>query len=306
MSQTSHSQHRPEVAVDIIMRTRDRLSLLPRAIASVRAQTFADWNLILVDSGDHAATRDWLANHPGPDGEHIQHIAVEPGPRMGELSNIGIRHGTAPLVILLDDDDTWDPDFLAMACPVLMADDKKTSCRGVVTRTEIVHEEWNGDTWLEGGREPLNPKMTRITLPALASVNRFTTNAFAYERDAWEQLGGYDPEMPVLDDWDFNLRFLLRWDIACVPWVGAFWHRRPVTGAGIDNSLAADHEFETASYINRHIRAGLSSPLGALLAAGDLHRLDMEHQARTFRKILSMSDKVGKIDSRTKKRGCKQ
>jgi glycosyltransferase involved in cell wall biosynthesis len=303
MTRTDLSSHRPAAAVDVIMRTKNRMNLLPRAIASLRAQTFAGWNLILVDSGDHAATSRWLAEHPGPEGERILHLAIAPGPMMGELSNIGIRHGSAPLIVLLDDDDTWDPEFLAVTCPLLRSRANDSTFRGVVTRTMLVHEEWQGGQWLETGRDELNPRLTRVTLPLLAAVNRFTTNSFVYERAAWEQLGGYNQDMPVLDDWDFNLRFLLRWDIACVPSVRAFWHRRPATGAATDNSAAADHEFETAAYINRHIRAGLDSPLAALLFAGELHRVDMENQARMFGKIKSMSDKVGKIDSRTKKSG---
>lgn len=301
MSQPQTSSQTPVAAVDIIMRTKNRMSLLPRAIASVRAQTFTDWNLILVDSGDHAATTDWLAANPGLAGERLLHLPITAGPKMGELSNIGIRHGSAPLVVLLDDDDTWSPDFLALTCSVLQSRHGDTSCRGVVTRTTIVYEEWQGGQWLETRVEELNPKLTRVTLPLLAAVNRFTTNSFVYERAAWEDLGGYDAVMPVLDDWDFNLRFLLRWDIACVPSAHAFWHRRPATGAETDNTDAADHEFETAAYINRHIRAGLASPLAALFHAGELHRLEMERQAQMFAKIRSMSDKVGKIDSRTRK-----
>ena len=292
---------RPDAVIDIIMRTRGRMSLLPRAIASVRAQTFRDWRLIIIDSGDHASTRRWLDENPGAVGERVEILAASPHHAMGGLSNLGVRHGRAPLVVLLDDDDTWEPGFLAATCPVLLSADKRVSCRGVVTRSTIIHEEKTGDAWIETGRELLNPKMSRITLPALASCNRFTTNAFVYERAAWEELGGYHPEMPVLDDWDFNLRFLWRWDIACIPEALAFWHRRPVTGGPTDNSLAMDHEGEAAAYINHHLRQDPASPLAPLLAMGDLHRLAMEHQSRLLGKLKSMSDKVGKIESRTRR-----
>lgn len=303
MSQTDATPTRPMATVDIIMRTKDRLSLLPRAIASVRAQSFTDWNLVLVDSGDHEATRAWLHQNPGKAGERIQHVTVAPGPKMGELSNIGIREGNAPYIALLDDDDTWEPGFLAATCPVLMAQDKSPTCRGVVTRTMIVHEEFRNGIWEETSRKDLNPQLTRVTLPALAAVNRFTTNAFVYEREAWAAIGGYSPNMPVLDDWDFNLRFLLSWDVACIPAVFAYWHRRPATDSAADNSKACDHEFETACYINRHVRGGLhgeATPLSNLLLAGELHRLGTENQSRILGKIASMSDKVGKINSRTK------
>lgn len=300
LTQSDTHRPQPESAVDIIMRTRDRMELFPRAIASVFAQSFRDWNLIIVDSGHGTATREWLAAHSGAAADRILYLPVAPGPAMGELSNIGIRHGRSPLVVLLDDDDTWDPEFLALTCPPLLARAKRPVCRGMATRSFIVHEEKVDGVWREMGREILNPKMSRVTLPALASCNRFTTNSFVYERTAWEEVGGYHPTMPVLDDWDFNLRFLLRWDIDFIPEALAFWHRRPVTGGPVDNSLAADHEFEAAAYINHHIRECPASPLASLLAMGELHRLQMEDQARLLGKIRSMSDKIGKIESRTR------
>jgi O-antigen biosynthesis protein len=45
-------------SVAVIMRTQDRPLLLARALADVCAQTFADWQLVVLNDGGDAATVD--------------------------------------------------------------------------------------------------------------------------------------------------------------------------------------------------------------------------------------------------------
>lgn len=291
-------------AVDVIMRTRDRPDLLPRAIDSLRRQTSREWHLILVDNGDHGATAKWLRDNPGNPGERITHLHVPHGPMIGALSNTGIRAGRSPYITQLDDDDTWDPRFLEVSLESIRAHAGDPDVGGVVARTAIVREAWNGSTWQTLETETLNATLKRLTLPALASVNRFTVNALLYRREVWEKLGGYDESLPVLDDWDFNLRFLCEYDIEVIPECLANWHWRAAKPDAPISGARADHEFHTARIINREIRRkmrGERAPLADLFIAGELHRLDGDAVKRLYGKLKSMSTKIGRIDARTKR-----
>ena len=295
----------PAPQVDVVIRTRDRLRFLARAVASLRAQTYQDWNLIILDSGDAGATARWLEANPGRSGESLRHVSIAPGQLMGGLSNTGIGHGSAPHVVLLDDDDTWHPRFLERAMETLMDRAADPACRGVACWTEIVYEEITEPGIIETRREIIDDRLRRITLPALATVNQFSPNSFVFERGAWEELGGYDESLPVLDDWDFNLRFLCRWDIDLVPEPLAYWHRRPVSGGASDNSPFREHEFYRARIINNAIRKkmlGQPSPLADLFLAGEINWVQRDRLHRILGKINATSRKVGRIDERMLRR----
>ena len=50
----------PDPTVSIVLPTFDRLALLREAVDSVRAQTFGDWELIVVDDGSEDGTAEYL------------------------------------------------------------------------------------------------------------------------------------------------------------------------------------------------------------------------------------------------------
>ena len=54
--------------ISVVMPVRDALPTLPRAIASLRAQTLADWELVAVDDGSADGSAEWLAAAERVDG----------------------------------------------------------------------------------------------------------------------------------------------------------------------------------------------------------------------------------------------
>ena len=80
------------------------------SIESVLAQTYSDWELIVVDDGstDSTATvvREFVKRDP-----RIKYIFQE-NSRLGKARNTGIANSTGPLVAFLDSDDLWIPTKL--------------------------------------------------------------------------------------------------------------------------------------------------------------------------------------------------
>jgi GT2 family glycosyltransferase len=99
-------------SVSIVIPTYNRASLLPAAIACVQAQTYAAWELIVVDDASTDETREKVAALAAAD------------PRIRLVDNSG-RHGPAGArnaglaqcrtnwVAFLDSDDRWQPEKLA-------------------------------------------------------------------------------------------------------------------------------------------------------------------------------------------------
>ena len=83
--------------VSVILPTRDRPALLPRAIDSVLAQRHRNWELLVVDDGDG----------PGAEVPGDPRIRVLDGPRRGPCAarNAGLAAATGDVVAYLDDDN---------------------------------------------------------------------------------------------------------------------------------------------------------------------------------------------------------
>jgi hypothetical protein len=228
-----------------------------------------------------------------------------PGMR-GVPINHGIANSTADLITVLDDDDTWDVDFLEVMVRSLDSNGLP-NVGGVVCQTRIVEE-----TSVEEGLKPikdypLNADLQNLTLARLAIVNTFCVHAFLYTREAYEKVGPYAHDLPVLEDWDFNLRFLCHWEVVVVPRILTHYHLRPsITHGGEANSQHAEidrHKFYESHLLNRTLRADIEAGrpgLGFLLANAAQARWVERRLHSVEGKVRAASEKIGKIDARTK------
>jgi len=157
----------------------------------------------------------------------------------GGALNDGVRACSSPWITFLDDDDTWAPHFLSEMLQEGMS--KSLSMPGaIVCRSEVVYEEVVNGKVHEFGREPFNPLLTRVDSSLLFYGNRFTINAALWRRDVFSSTGGFLENLHVMEDWEFNRRASLTYQIAVLPKVLAHYHRRPATDL-IPNSLLREH-----------------------------------------------------------------
>jgi glycosyltransferase involved in cell wall biosynthesis len=88
----------------VVIPTYNRLSLLQRTLGSVRRQSHADFEIIVVDDGSTDATREWLASHGGD-----LRVFKQPNRGPGAARNVGAREARGDYVAFLDSDDLWFP-----------------------------------------------------------------------------------------------------------------------------------------------------------------------------------------------------
>lgn len=91
--------------VSAIITTHNRLPLLKRAVASVRAQTYRNMELIVVDDRSTDGTRAWC------EAQDFRYIPISPEEIGGGnyARNQGVTHARGEYVAFLDDDDAWLP-----------------------------------------------------------------------------------------------------------------------------------------------------------------------------------------------------
>lgn len=98
-------------SVSVIIPTLKRPAMLQRAIRSVLAQSFQDFEIIVIIDGPDEQT---LASNIESLDPRIRVVPLAANVGLAEARNVGIRHARSRWVALLDDDDEWLPDKLRM------------------------------------------------------------------------------------------------------------------------------------------------------------------------------------------------
>lgn len=249
-------------AVDVVMRTRDRGILLSRALADVCAQTYPHWRLIVVnDGGAPEEVERQIAAHPGlADRVTLLH---NPEP-LGRAAawNQGVAAGRSGHIAVHDDDDTWHPAFLERTVGHL----DTTADAAVAVRTEIVWERIEDGGVVEQGREIWEPTVRSVTLFELLRANRIVPIQMLYRRRVHDEIGPVRVDLPVVEDWEFNLRLAASLPVGFLDGEPlAFWHRRREAEGTLANSVAGGRD--------QHVEEDLRLRDEALRAYVRLHGL---------------------------------
>ncbi len=190
--------------VTVIVRTKDRPKLLRRALKSIEDQTYPHHETVVVNWGSPGAKLQEIISKK----ESIRLIERE-GLNGSAASNAAINLAKSPWITHLDDDDSWEPTFLEEGIHLLEA---QNDLLGVACHSNRIIEKRGS---FKKRPYPLKPK--QITLHALLTKNLFTNNAFIFSKEAWEELKGFDENLTMFEDWDFNLRYLLKYKVGLIP-----------------------------------------------------------------------------------------
>jgi glycosyltransferase involved in cell wall biosynthesis len=123
-------ENEPKVSVVIIFLNEERF--LQEAIDSVFAQTFNDWELLLVDDGstDNSTNIAWDVAREQPNRvRYLNH--PDHNTKGGSAArNLGIRHARGEYLAFLDADDVWLPTKLSEQVAILDAENQAAMVYG--------------------------------------------------------------------------------------------------------------------------------------------------------------------------------
>lgn len=250
-------------SVAIITRTKNRPVLLRRAIESVINQTYHDWFLVIVnDGGDKEPVDALVKEYSEPlKGKH-KTVHNKHSLGMEAASNKGVHAQDSTYVVIHDDDDAWHPTFLQRSVDYLENNTTYPNLGGVVCTIEKVIERIEGDVVTELYRENCTDWIKALTLWNLCHQNCFPPISFLYKREVYDVIGGaYNEKLPVLGDWEFNLRFLEHFDIGHIPDVLAYYYHREANTNGQYANTVVDgvdkHTFYKDLLCNQLLREDL-------------------------------------------------
>jgi hypothetical protein len=182
----------PAPTVSVIIPCYGQAEFLGEAVASVVAQTWTDWEIVIVDDGstdDTAQTaRRLVERYP----DRRIRLLSQPNQGVSVARNNGIAISTGRYILPLDADDMIQPQMIEQTVALLEA---KRSVSIAYTDWQVIGAT---SSILHAG--PWD-------LASMCVVNRIPYCSL-YRRGVWAATGGYNPKQGLWEDFDFWLACL--------------------------------------------------------------------------------------------------
>ena len=188
------------MTVSIVMAAKNYARFLPQAVRSVFAQTYADWELVVIDDGSTddtpSAVRPFLAD------ARVTYVRSDV---LGQsrAKNLGVRLSRGAFVAFLDADDAWLPTKLEKQVALFAANPEL----GVAFSKRWLIDE-------AGNRLPTpiaNPPRGRVA-DAIFVRNFVCFSSAVVRRELFDRVGGFDPMRDLSIDYDLWLRAAPHYD----------------------------------------------------------------------------------------------
>lgn len=125
------------MTVSIIMCTYNREKFLARAIDSILAQTYADWELIIVDDGSTDNTEELVESYMD---SRIRYFKMDKNRFYCYAANFGLKECHGDYIAFQNSDDEWMPDKLEKQIEYLKNHPETGACFSAVT---LIDDEGN-------------------------------------------------------------------------------------------------------------------------------------------------------------------
>ena len=190
----------PLVSVVVIFLDEERF--LGEALASVFAQSYPRWELLLVDDGSSDGSarvaRRWASRRPGS----VRLLGHPGGANRGMSAsrNLGLREAAGEYVAFLDADDAWEPGKLEGQVAALggrpgagMVYGRTLYWHGWTGRAEDAALDRTPDLGVAAGELVEPPRLLTLLYPFGEGATPSSSN-FMLRREVAERVGGYEEE----------------------------------------------------------------------------------------------------------------
>jgi glycosyltransferase involved in cell wall biosynthesis len=184
--------------VSVVIPCFNATKYIPEALDSLRAQTFRDFEIILVNDGcpDTEALERVLERYRG----EIRYLKSGAWASISGSRNNGIQASSARYIALLDADDMWEPDYLEVQVGILERDPSIALLYPDATYFGD-GGSWVGKTFMEK-----NPTAGEVTMEKLISREISVFISVTARRENLLRAGLFDPQIRGGEDWDLWMR----------------------------------------------------------------------------------------------------
>ncbi len=200
----------PKVAV--IVTAHNYGHFLRKCLNSILNQTFKDYELIVVDDASTDETPQIIEEFKEKFGNKLKATRTN-GIGLAAASNAGIELSDSDYVVRLDADDWFDENILLIESHYL----------DMHPETDMVYSDYyttdaNGNIVEHYRYMRANDELKLLDRSPLAS-------GAMYKKACWAELSGYNSELKHQEDFDYWIRFVNRFTVACVN-LPLYYYRR--------------------------------------------------------------------------------
>ena len=191
--------------VSIVTLTHNRGTYIREAIESVLNQNFRDFELIIIDNASSDNTVSIVNEYIKKD-KRIRLIRNNVNLKIPNARNLGIREAEGKYIAVLDSDDVWlDKDKLKKQVNFLETHQDYALIGG---RVVVIDEDGKKIN------EYLNPQDDLEIRQRILIKNPFTHSSVLFRKNTVLELGGYDEDLGVSEDYDLWLKIGKHWKFA--------------------------------------------------------------------------------------------
>jgi len=189
--------------VSAIITTYNRKDFVQEAVDSVLVQTYGDWELIVVDDGSIDDTGEALQGY----GEQLLYT-YEANQGVSKARNRGLELAQGEFIAYLDSDDLWLSQKLQV----------QVACMDEHPEAQICYTD---EIWIRRGVR-VNPKKKHAKYsgeiyPHCLPLCIISPSSALMRRGLFEQVGDFDTQLPVCEDYDLWLRVASRFPVFFIP-----------------------------------------------------------------------------------------
>lgn len=182
--------------VTVVIPTYNTADYTGAAIESVLAQTYASYEIIVVNDGSPDTLQ--LERVLSRFGDRVRYISQE-NQGVSAARNTGILAATTPFVAFLDSDDVWEPDYLAVQMAMFDAD---PSLDAIYPNARIFGDHPHaGRTFMD-----VCPSDGPVTFEAILTQRCNVFIGMVARRDVLVRAGLFDPALGAAEDFELWLR----------------------------------------------------------------------------------------------------
>ncbi|MBQ0720404.1 MAG: glycosyltransferase family 2 protein [Gammaproteobacteria bacterium] len=229
--------------ISIIMPCYNRADTIATSIESVLAQSFTDWELVIVDDG----STDGSAEITQSFNDRRIKLHTQKNSGVCRARNAGIDHAQGSLIAFLDTDDTWHPDYLSQL-------------HGALTNSDatLVYCGWQNIGLAGGQGEPFVPPdyETPKKLELLFQNCRWPIHACLTYKTAIIEAGLFNESILTSEDYLLWLNIAIKHPLTRVPEVLAYYHFHAGEQATQDKAkIAINHCLAQRLFLSQHPEA---------------------------------------------------
>jgi SAM-dependent methyltransferase len=223
------------------------VDLARQTVQSVLSQSYAEWELLIVDDGSTSRELHKYLDELGDLHDRIRVTRQQTNQGISHATNTALSMATGDFVAMLDHDDTLHPDALLEVVRVLNADPD----------TDAVYTD---QAYIEADGEPGEALLKPDWSPVFFCGVMYVGHLLVVRRTVALAVGGFDSHYDNVQDFEFMLRIAEHSSrIAHVPKVLYGWRRAPGSIAADGNAKQNINELQAEAVTNHLTRLGMTA-----------------------------------------------